>query len=330
MNLKLQDEAAFFAEYQNEPLAEETAVDGMLKADEVAAKINRLDQGLISIGANHLTAFIDVQQKLLFYLVAAWEDDFTGYVVDYGCYPDQKRSYFTLRDARQTLSTEAIGTGLEGSIYAGLDALTSKLLDREWQRDDGAAIRIGKCLIDANWGQSTDVVYQFCRQSRHAAVIMPSHGRFVGASSLPFSEYRRRPGDRVGLNWRIPNVHGKRAIRHVVFDTNWWKSFVVARLRVAMGDRGCLSLFGTNPETHRMLAEHLTAEYFIKTEARGRSVDEWKQRPEQPDNHWLDCLVGCSVAGSMLGCELIGMESSLNPRKARISFSDLQKRRSRR
>ncbi len=47
-------------------------------------------------------------------------------------------------------------------------------------------------------------------------VIIPSHGRFVGASSLPFSEYRRRPGDRVGLNWRIPNVHGKRAIRHVV------------------------------------------------------------------------------------------------------------------
>ena len=69
--------------------------------------------------------------------------------------------------------------------------------------------------------------------------------------------------DRVGLNWRIPNVHGKRAIRHVVYDTNWWKSFINARLRVAMGDRGCLSLFGTNAETHRMLSEHLTSEYFL-------------------------------------------------------------------
>ena len=63
----------------------------MLTADEVASKINRLDRGTISIGANHLTAFIDVQQKLLFYLVAAWDDDFTGYIVDYGCYPDQQR-----------------------------------------------------------------------------------------------------------------------------------------------------------------------------------------------------------------------------------------------
>ena len=146
MNLKLQDEAAFFAEYQNEPLPTETIVEGMLTADEVARKFNRLDRGTISIGCNHLTAFIDIQQKLLYYMVAAWEDDFTGYIVDYGCYPDQHRAYFTLRDARQTLVTEAEGTGLEGSIYAGLESLTSKLLDREWQRDDGAAMKIGRCL----------------------------------------------------------------------------------------------------------------------------------------------------------------------------------------
>ncbi len=327
MNLKLQDEAAFFAEYQNQPLPAETVVDGMLKPEEVSTKINRMDRGLVSIGANHLTAFIDVQQKLLFYVVAAWEDDFTGYVIDYGCYPDQLRPYFTLREARQTLSSEATGTGLEGSIYAGLESLTSKLLDREWQRDDGAAMRIGRCLIDANWGQSTDVVYQFCRQSKHAAVIIPSHGRFVGASSLPFSEYRRRPGDRVGLNWRIPNVHGKRAIRHVVFDTNWWKSFVNARLRVSMGDRGCLSLFGSNAETHRMLAEHLTSEYFVKTEARGRSVDEWKQRPEQPDNHWFDCLVGSAVAASMQGVVLFGTDRDVPEKRNRLSFKEMQGRR---
>jgi phage terminase large subunit GpA-like protein len=61
--------------------------------------------------------------------------------------------------------------------------LTTDLVSREWPRDDGAAMRIDRCLVDANWGTSTDVVYQFCRQSRHAAVLMPSHGRFVGAGS---------------------------------------------------------------------------------------------------------------------------------------------------
>lgn len=71
-------------------------------------------------------------------------------------------------------------------------------------------MKIERCLIDANWGTSTDVGYQFCRQSPHAAILLPSHGRFVGASSLPMSEYQQRPGDRMGLNWRIPTVMGKR------------------------------------------------------------------------------------------------------------------------
>jgi hypothetical protein len=131
----------------------------------------------------------------------------------------------------------------------------------------------------------------------------------------------------VGLNWRIPNVHGKRAIRHVVFDTNWWKSFVNARMRVSMGDRGCLSLFGTNAETHRLLSEHLTSEYFIKTDARGRSVDEWKQRPEQPDNHWFDCLVGAAVAASMLGSVLVGTDTIARTNSRRVSFKDLQNKK---
>jgi phage terminase large subunit GpA-like protein len=281
----------------------------------------------VPIGCNHLTMFIDVQASLLFYVVAAWEEDFTGYVVDYGTYPDQKRPYFTLRDARLTLGVATKASGLEGAIYAGLDTLTRDLLGREWRRDDGAMLRIERCLIDANWGSSTDVVYQFCRQSAHAGVVLPSHGRFVGASSQPFSEYKRRPGDRVGHNWRMPNVSGKRAVRHVVYDTNYWKSFVYARLSVTMGDRGCLSLFGDSADQHRLFAEHLTAEYRVKTEGRGRTVDEWKQRPERGDNHWFDGVVGCAVAASMQGCILFGTDERDRKPRERVRLSALQRSR---
>jgi hypothetical protein len=329
MNLKLQDEAAFFAEYQNEPLPEVKASDNELTTDQIAGKLNRIDRQLVPIGANRLTMFIDVQATLLFYSVIAWEDDFTGYLVDYGTYPDQKRPYFTLRDARATLAVATKAGGLEGCIYAGLERLTTDRLTREWRRDDGAMLRIEKCLIDANWGSSTDVVYQFCRQSQLAGIIMPSHGRFVGASSQPFSEYKRKPGDRVGHNWRIPNVHGKRAVRHVVFDTNFWKTFIHARLAVAMGDRGCLSLFGDTPDTHRLIAEHLSAEYRVRTEGRGRIVDEWKQRPERGDNHWFDCMVGCAVAASMQGVSLPGAENTIAKKQGRVSFAELQRKRGR-
>ena len=184
---------------------------------------------------------------------------------------------------------------------------------------------IERCLIDANWGQSTDVVYQFCRQSAHAGLIMPSHGRYVGASSVPFSEYRRKKGERVGLHWRVPTVQGRRQVRHVLIDTNYWKSFVHARLAVAMGDPGSLSLFGRKPGEHQLLAEHLTAEYRVKTEARGCVVDEWKIRAGGPDNHWLDCLVGCAVAASILGAVLPGTDARAAPTRAPIRLSELRK-----
>lgn len=327
MNLKLQDERAFWAEYQNEPLPENTAPQNDLTADQIAEKLNRIHRGAVPVGCNQLTMFVDVQQNLLFFAVAAWQEDFTGYVIDYGAYPDQRRAYFTIRDAQPTLSQVARGAGLEGAIYAGLESLTGRYLGREWRRDDGAMMRIERCLVDANWGISTDVVYQFCRQSAHAAVLLPSHGRFVGASGLPFSEYKRKLGDRLGHNWRIPNVQGKRAVRHVIFDTNFWKSFVYARLSVPMGDRGCLSLFGEKAEHHRLFAEHLTAEYRVKTEGRGRKVDEWKIRPDASENHWLDCLVGCAVAASMQGVVLPGTAVGPAVKRPRLKLSQLQEAR---
>jgi hypothetical protein len=325
MNLRLQDEAAFFAEYQNEPLLEEVAGDDELTADQIAGKFNRRGRGEVPIGCGRLTAFVDVQGSLLFWVVCGWEDDFTGYVLDYGTWPDQRRPYFTLREANPTLAVATGAAGIEGAIYQALEKLTAALLGRDWPRDDGAVLRIERCLIDANWGTSTDVVYQFCRESAHASVVTPAHGRFVGASSQPFSEYKRRPGDRVGHHWRVPNVQGKRAVRHVLFDTNYWKSFVQARLAVVLGDRGCLSLFGDRAETHRLFADHLTAEYRVKTEGRGRTVDEWKMRPERSDNHWLDGVVGCAVAASMQGCSLPGTDVKPAPKRERVSFAELQK-----
>jgi len=369
MNLKLdRGEAAFWAEYQNEPLPEEQVDDGLLTADQIAAKVNGMKRGEVPIGCSHLTMFIDVQGKALFWLVTAWEDSFTGYVIDYGTEPDQRSGYFTLREIRRTLADAAPRAGQEGSIYAGLERLIEAMLPREWPRDDGTMVRIDRCLIDANWGSSTDIVYQFCRQSRFANIVMPSHGRYVGASSVPFSEFPPRPGERRGLNWLI-RAGKNRQVRHVTFDTNYWKSFVHARLAVPMGDPGCLSLFGraagrgprcrdtrqkpranalnVDVETgsnrrrsmksdayhdrhgespHQMLADHLISEYRVKTEGRGRTVDEWKLRADGADNHWLDCLVGCAVAASMQGAILFGTDVKPTPRR-KIKLSDIQKSR---
>lgn len=323
-NRRLMDEAAFFAECQNEPKNPDSDDSQELTADQIAGKLNRMERGVSPVAATRMTAFIDVQGGLLYWMVAAWQNDFTGYVIDYGAYPDQGQPYFSLRSARKTLEDVHPG-GVEGRIYAALDRLTGQLLGKAWQRDDGTELRVGQCLIDANWSTSTPVVYQFCRQSTHAAVLLPSHGKYFGATSKPMHEWSKKPGERTGSGWRITPSGAGKPVRHVIYDTNAWKSFVHARLAVVMGDLGCLSLFGDRPRIHELLADHLTAERRERVQARGREVDEWHIRTEKPDNHWLDCLVGCAVAASILGCELsgVGAESALGG-KSRRSFRDEQ------
>lgn len=328
MTIKILDEHAFWAEYQNEPMPEVVSDASALTPDEIAGKINGMPRRALPMGCDHLVAFIDVQEKMLFYSVVAWNKDFTGWIVDYGTDPDQKEQYFSLRGAKRTLRARLKGKkpGLEAVLYAGLDTLVDRLCGCEWKRDDGGVMRIERCVIDANWGDSTDTVYLLCRQSSHAAVLYPSHGIYVGASSRPMSEYRKKRGDRVGLNWRMPSVKGKRSIQHVVYDTNFWKSFIHKRLAVGMGDPGGLSIYGQDPKTHRLLADHLTAERPIRTEGRGRTVDEWKMAKVGLDNHWFDCLVGSAVAGAIQGASLFGAGDGAAPRRRRkVKLSELQR-----
>lgn len=319
MNLKLRDEVAFWAEYQNEPLPTNAGVADELTADEIAGKFNRRPRGLATIGVQHVVGFVDVQERLLYWAVVGFEPDFTGFVLDYGSFPDQGRQYFTYADARETLGRVLAVDGVEAQIYAGLERLTNNLCEREFEREDGAKLKVEQLVVDANY--QTDTIYSFCAGSKHSAVVVPSHGKYVGARSAAFNDYKKRPGDRVGHNWRMPNVQGRRAVRYALFDTNYWKSFLHSRLKVGLGGRGSLSFFGDNAAAHRMIADHITAEYRTRTAGRGREVDEWSMRPGRPDNHLLDCLVGAHVAASMRGVELPGSGSGnyREPGRRRVS-----------
>ncbi|NRA40042.1 MAG: phage terminase large subunit family protein, partial [Planctomycetes bacterium] len=330
MNLKLMDEAAFWAEYQNEPLQANLGGLQQLESDEIARKLNGFAKTIVPLNCNTLTMFIDVQGNLVYYCICAWEPDFTGYVIDYGSFPEQPSRYYTLRDASKTFAKTYIGKTKEAALYAGLETLINEKLSARWQREDGAELLIDRCLIDANWAPSTDVVYNFCTASSLAGRLLPSHGRYVGAASLPFSEYTKKRGDLIGHNWRLPSVKGKRATRYIIYDTNYWKTFLNERLYLDLGNTGTLSLYGKDPEHHRTFSEHLSAEYAVETHGRGRTVHEWKIKPQRADNHWLDCMVGCMVAASFQG---IGRDMKNNtPRSSQASgmkLSDVQKKKRR-
>lgn len=302
MNLKFRDESAFLSEYQNTPTLK--VEDGTsFDASNVSACVSGYARGVIPATCQFLTAFIDVHKSLLYWTLCAWERDFNGVVVDYGVTPKQRRSYFQANEASPTLSQVFPDTTLESAIYAGLTETVSGFFEKEFTRDDGASIDVRRVLIDANWGPMTDLVYQFIAESPFRARLNPSHGQYLGASSKPFSEIQIKKGDYVGAHWRMPNESKRRGLRHVLIDTNYWKTFVFQRLAARPGDLGRLSIDG-KPEEHLLFASHLASEYCVPTEARGRKVDEWKIRGRGADNHWFDCLVGAAVAANMEGARL--------------------------
>jgi len=302
MNLKISDEDAFFAEYQNEPNTNH-GEDVTLTADEVAARVNGRRRGSVPRGCNWITMFVDVHDGLLYWMAIAWESDFTGHVLDYGSFPDQGRQYYSLREAKKTLTRAFPRAEAKAAIYAGLVQLLQDAQAKEWRRDDGAAMRIDRILIDAGYVATT--VYQACRRIGSPA-ILPSKGVGITASQKPMIAMKRKKGELYGDAWMIPSVKGTRELRHVRIDTNTWKTFGHARLGISIGDPGALDLFGVKASDHRLLSEHLTAEYRVTTEGQGRTVHEWKLPTHRPDNHWLDCLVGCAVGASMLGARLPG------------------------
>lgn len=302
MNLRLRDERAFFAEYQNDPMPE--VIDSeLMTANEIAAKVNGLKRYVVPMNCEHVTAFIDIQANMLFYLVLATGQKFNGAVIDYNAWPDQKRNYWTKADAKHTFARLWPTMGQEGQIYKALESLVSDLMARDWVREDGSAMKIERLLIDCNWGTHTDLVYQFCRQSPHAAIITPARGRYVGASHVPWDQFKQKDGERLGYHWMMPSLKGKRAIRHLENDVNFWKSFVHARFKTAIGDPGCFTLWGKADE-HRLIADHLCSEYRVRTQGRGRTVDEWHAKPGKPDNEGLDAIVGATVAASFQGVRL--------------------------
>lgn len=313
VNLRLDmSEDAFAAEYQNEPVGEQQA-ENVLTVEQVAARFNGRKRCEAPLDCTHLTAFIDVHKKLLYYCVCGWQEDFTGFVIDYGTLPDQRRAYFTLGSSTRTLGRSFQGMGEDGAIQAGLEQLVTKLLQRDWPRRGGALLRIDRLLVDMGYKPRLVAAVQ---HKVGGAAMMLSKGVGIRAGNKPISMYQRRGGWTLGEGWYIPSVHGTAEFPHICLDVNYWKSFVHEHLAIAPGDPGALTVFGQSAGEHQLLAEHVAnSETWTPTHGHGRTVHEWKTKSSRPDNHWLDCLVGCAAAASMAGLHGPGMPRRTAKRK---------------
>ena len=329
MNLRHDNERAFFAEYQNEPLKPSELRADVLTVSMVCEKSNGRARREVPLACTKLTMFVDVHNKLLYYCVCAWQEDFTGYVIDYGTFPEQADRVFSLDGARKTLGRTFPGTGPDGAIQAGLERLVSTYLATDFRRGAGL-MRIDRLLVDMGYKPG---IVAAVKHKAGGSAMMLYKGMGIRAGSKPMSSYARRPGETIGHYWYIPNVNRTAEFPHVAADVNHWKTFTHTALATAAGDAGSLTLFGgatggerSRTGEHELFAQHIAAsETWTTTQGHGRTVHEWTLLPSKPDNHWLDCLTGCAVAASMLGIGRPGEQSPKRQRK-RYTQADLQRR----
>lgn len=314
MELFYRDPEAFASEYQNEPLTKEVDTDELQTADQIVRRVNAYPRNRIPLRAQRLTAFVDVHDKVLYWMICWWDDDFTGGILDYGTWPDQRKSLFTQRAAQYTLKVATKKLKVVEAIKAGCRALFDDLLAREWNRDaDNAVMKIDRILVDAGYQYAGKEVRAAVRETAaYPRGISTSHGKGIKETDKPMSEWAVKSG-KPGFHYRRQPYQNSTQW-HTLVDTNFWKTFVHEGLSQDPNDSQSISLFQAEAAVHRLLAQHLTAESRVRKSSGSQTVDIWTHLPAKPDNHWFDCLVGCAVAARELGCQTGKASRLLKPK----------------
>jgi hypothetical protein len=303
MNLYLDNPIGFLSEYQCEPEHAKLGVGSKeLAPDTIMSRLNGHDRGVVPNDCTRLTAFIDVGGEILWYAVCGWNESFGGAVIDYGTWPRQNRSLFLGSDPRPSISDVLPARTSSQRVYAALEALLAEIASKQFATAAGATIPLERILVDAGWGETSDAVRQCVvkANAKWPGLVLASKGVGRSTSQAGVAKWAKRPGERSGYHWKITVGEPGRG-RLLLFDPDSWKTQVHGWLTVPLGGSVGVSLCGTKPGAHELFAEHCSSEYSQSATLRGETFDKWQARPDKPDNHWWDCLVGCAVAASVSG-----------------------------
>lgn len=317
---------SFWSEGQQNPQGDDDPDADLLSIDEIQQKQHNQPEGVVPDDAETLVSFIDVQHSILFYCVLAFNrKKFTGYVVEYGAWPNQRTRNFHMSQARPRLADMYKGRrgarlGLENVIRRGLTDCITDLFSGRFQTSDGQLVQMARCAVDCSDGKLSDHLREVIAELENP-LVFAAFGRDSELTGKPHT------GDRSGDRWRARN--DKRfKIRKFTYQPNHWKSFAHARLATDFGERGSVSLFQDEPYRHKTFAEHLRSEK--RTIERVKTVDgdevrsKWTN-PPGGQNHWFDCFVGCHVLAAHEGCEL-WKRASTTPRR-KLKLSELRRQR---
>lgn len=306
MTIRALDPAFFRCEVQQEGFIPVNTSGMRLDAQQLLQRVSNVPRGVIPDQASYVTAFIDSSDQVLWWMVCAWAKDFSGWVVDYGTWPDQQRATFYKSDLAAKISDRLPGASWEEAFVYAHNELERYLL-ADWPTQNGQARSVDLLLKDWSDGGQKPRIQGQVMASANRARLRPSKGFAPKPGRKAVHLWGDGQRDRhAGCNW--VEKRSETPV-HVQFDANHWKSHIARRLLTTVGAPSAVTLPGDDPQANRMLVEHLTAENPKPIVWDGTPGVVWDLIVGR-DNDWWDTLVGNAVAASMLGCGITGEAAS--------------------
>lgn len=328
MNIYIDDgRAVFLSECQNDPEEETEALGLELNLEHLQKRMGVTPAGMLPPGVEYITCGIDIQHNVMFYVVVGWTSTGGSFVIEFGTYPQQKRTRFGKADIKTTnlysnpqpkTLQEAAGTDdLQAAVAAGLNGnapgpgrlgqpgIIEILLGHEYESVDGSPRQIDRLAIDCNDANLKQTILRACYESPHRARIHPCVGKGVTVNS-PWSRLKSETKDtrvKHGTHCKLKPPE-ERGLRQLIIDTNHWKTHVAHRLTCHPESQTAMLFFRTEPHKLYRLAQACCEETptWVSNPSTGATAIEWKgKRKGRLENDEWDCLIYASACANIDG-----------------------------
>ena len=194
MNLYLKDQAAFFAEFMNQPTPLETGLKPRLKPADILERQIEVERNIVPAGMDFITVFADISMKCLWYSVVAFnKETYRSHIINAGVWPDQNKSYVTLSGVKNTIQTRNPNLEYSAALIEGLNDFTNSILSMTYKDEGGREIPVEAIGIDCGWGQETDTVLQFCRRHANKRMLYAMKGWGSTPLKKPLVDPEKKP-----------------------------------------------------------------------------------------------------------------------------------------
>jgi len=285
---------------------QEVAIEGLLRWQDVAARVSGLGRGELPPACRLVTRGVDVGARWLHWATVAWAEDGSGWIVDYGREGTGAAQTEKHERSKQDAQREAIEL-----VPQALGALHAQLLAAS-----------AETWVDVGWGPLYDVLVATVR--RVGWVATKGFGQ-TAKDGLARTTYRCPEAVERWAGGHKPPADSRGSQYVLSLDPDYTLGQIHQRLRIQPGNAGALVLWGTSPAEHRPFAQQLCAQQLATVEG----ITKWRyftpaggevKSPEP--NHWLDAVGLAASAAARRGVRIGAAVSPASTRRL-VSLEEL-------